>query len=81
MDLNAPSFTVVTRADKGWAVKRARSSKKVTCSGSGLGSNYGQRDEEYQGNLRKESYFLKGFVNRLSHYCEIDIDRDASNTY
>ena len=26
-----------TRADKGWAVKRARPSKKVSCSG--LGSN------------------------------------------
>ena len=27
---------VATRADKGWAVKRARPSKKVCCSGLGL---------------------------------------------
>ena len=31
-----PSKTHWTRADKGWAVKRARSSKKVWCSGLGL---------------------------------------------
>ena len=29
-------FFVLTRADKGWAVKRARPSKKVWCSGLGL---------------------------------------------
>ena len=29
-------WPVVTRADKGWAVKRARPSKKVWCSGLGL---------------------------------------------
>ena len=31
-----PTSTVGTRVDKGWAVKRARPSKKVWCSGMGL---------------------------------------------
>ena len=32
----SPVVTVRTRADKGWAVKRARPSKNVWCSGLGL---------------------------------------------
>ena len=29
----------------------------------------------------KRVIILKGFVDRLSHYCQIDIDRDASTAY
>ena len=32
----ALSANLTTRADKGWAVKRAHPSKKVRCSGQGL---------------------------------------------
>ena len=34
--LKGALHNVRTRADKGWAVKRARPSKKVSCSGLGL---------------------------------------------
>ena len=77
--------TTKYRADKSWAMKRSRPSKKVWCSW--LGSNYGPQIKEtgtikgISGNLRKMSYELKGFVNRLSHDCHIDIDCDVSTEY
>ena len=60
-------------ADKGWAVKRARPSKKVWTGIKLWTTCTDQRDGEYQGNLRKKVMSLKGFVNRLSNYCQIDI--------
>ena len=60
-------------ADKGWAVKRARPSKRC-----GLGSNYGPHAQiketvNIKGISGKRVMSLKGFVNRLSNYCQIDI--------
>ena len=70
------------RADKGWAVKQVRSIKKVWCSG--LGSIHGPQIKE-TGNIKgisgKRVMSLKGFVNRFSHYWQIDIDRDASTVH
>ena len=63
------------REDKGWAMKRARPSKKMLCSGLGL--NYGSK-RRHDGFLLMS---LKGFVNRLSHYCHIDCDRDVSTAH
>ena len=48
-------------ADKGWAVKRARPSKKVWTGIKLWTTCTDQRDGEYQGNLRKKSYEFKGF--------------------
>ena len=42
---------------------------------SGLGSNYAQHVKEtgnVKGILGKRVMSVKGFVNRLSHYCQID---------
>ena len=48
-------------ADKGWAVKRARPSKKVWTGIKLWTTCTDQRDREYQGSLRKKSYEFKGF--------------------
>ena len=48
-------------ADKGWAVKRARPSKKVWTGIKLWTTCTDQRDGEYQGNLRKKGYEFKGF--------------------
>ena len=54
--------TVPYRADKGWAVKRARSHKKGMIQWTGIKLwTTDQREKEYQGNLRKKSYYFKGF--------------------
>ena len=64
------------RADKGWAMKRARPGKKVRC---GLGSNYGlgkRRLVSQLGISGKWVTSLNGFVNRLPHDCHKDNERD-----
>ena len=69
------------RADKGWAMKRARPDKKVRC---GLGSNYGlgkRRLVSQLGIYGKWVVSLKGFVNRLPHDCHKDNERDVSTAY
>ena len=77
----------MSKADKGWAMKRARPSKKVWCIW--LGSNCGLQIKEIAndvvGNIKEISgkwvISLEGFVNHLSRECHIDIDGDVPTVY